>query len=65
MSARIVCQVDYCARVDCAVVDKTDCEVNKDGIFAERGGWCGCCPTCLHKIREILINYKLFNLCYK
>ncbi len=50
VSARIVCQANYCAHVNCAVVEKDDCEVNKDGIFVTRGGWCGCCPTCLNKI---------------
>jgi hypothetical protein len=50
VSARIVCPVNYCAHVDCAPVEKDDCEVNKDGIFTPRGGWCGCCPTCLNKI---------------
>jgi len=55
----IVCPANYCETKVCAVVEKKECEVNNDGVFTERGGWCGCCPTCLHKIREIFNSIEL------
>jgi hypothetical protein len=45
-----ICPINPCAHIDCAPVEKNDCEVNKDGIFVERGGSCGCCSICIHKI---------------
>jgi hypothetical protein len=48
--AMIMCPVDYCTKNPCQNVDKSECEGVKDGIYAEHGGLCGCCSTCLHKI---------------
>ncbi len=47
----ISCPVHICDTVKCANVVKSDCEGAKDGIFAEHGSFCGCCSTCLRKIR--------------
>ena len=48
----IECPSNFCATVKCANVVKADCEGTQDGIFAEHGGLCGCCATCLRKIRN-------------
>ena len=50
-TSALVCPKNYCSTVDCGnKVEQNDCEQNQNGIFRERGTWCGCCPACLTKL---------------
>ena len=52
-ASAMVCPKDFCSKVDCGnKVEQNDCEQNKNGVFRERGTWCGCCPACLIKLTE-------------
>ena len=48
----IVCPERYCDGIDCgsARIEKDQCEQNENGVFVEKGTFCGCCPACLTKI---------------
>ncbi len=50
------CPKDYCKKADCNKdkVDKEDCESEdgRNGVYRQKGTWCGCCPACLTKLKE-------------
>lgn len=49
----IVCPKNYCEKVKCDnAIERNECEQNQNGVFEERGTFCGCCPACLTKISE-------------
>jgi hypothetical protein len=46
-SISMVCLPDICQRIDCLpTVSEEQCKSYPYGTYTERGGYCGCCPTC-------------------
>jgi len=49
----ILCPKDYCTTVQCsAELTVESCAAN-GGRFAEKGGFCGCCPSCIAQIGKV------------
>ena len=48
-NALIQCQPNACATVRCAIVLESDC-TSGGGRFAAKGGYCGCCASCVHQL---------------
>jgi hypothetical protein len=49
LASAIVCPPNVCDNVRCAAVEQNGCESN-GGIFVPKGGFCGCCDACPHKL---------------
>jgi len=48
IASAIVCAPDYCTHVDCAnSITRETCETNDRSLFKPKGGFCGCCPSCV------------------
>jgi hypothetical protein len=49
ITSAIVCAPDICTRIDCAQdLTRESCEANGKSLFKPKGGFCGCCPLCVH-----------------